>query len=147
MNKVVSNFVIMSLCNCFRFLSFNRSFFLSFSATAQTKNKFKTKYGREDLELTPPAPDYSRLNYWIAHPEVEDNADLVPGKGELKEYQASAEVDVFFIYPTIYTKKQDKEHPWFADVNDEKLNKEIATSTIKYQATVFNGSGKVYAPL
>ena len=74
-------------------------------------------------------------------------ADMVPGKGELKENQAAAEVDVFFIYPTIYTKKQDKEHPWFADVNDEKLNKEIANSTIKNQASVFNGSGKIYSPL
>ncbi|WP_436514529.1 DUF3089 domain-containing protein [Ekhidna sp. To15] len=117
------------------------------SAFSQTTKKFKSKYGRDDLDLVPGAPDYSQIKYWVAHPEVEDMADLVPGKGELKEYQETAEVDIFFIYPTIYTKKQHKDHPWFADVNDEKLNKDIATSTIKYQATVFNGSGKVYAPL
>lgn len=114
---------------------------------SQTAKKFNTKYDREDLDLVPAAPDYSDMKYWVAHPDTEDMADLVPGKGELKEYQSTAEVDVFFIYPTIYTKKQHKDHPWFADVNDEKLNKKIATSTIKYQASVFNASGKVYAPL
>ena len=122
-------------------------FSVSLNLPAQSKKKFKTKYDRDDLELAPAAPDYNKMKYWIAHPEVQDMADEVPGKGELKEYQASAEVDVFFIYPTIYSKKQDKEYPWFADVNDEKLNKEIANSTIKYQASVFNGSAKVYAPI
>lgn len=120
---------------------------LSLGAAAQSKKKFKTKYDRDDLDLVPPAPDYGQMKYWIAHPDVKDLADEVPGKGELKEYQSNAEVDVFFVYPTIYTKRQDKDHPWFADVNDEKLNKEIAKSTIKNQASVFNASAKVYAPL
>ena len=120
---------------------------LLLDTNAQKQRKFKTKYDRDDLELIPEAPDYSQMKYWVAHPEVDDMADLVPGKGELKEYQSTAEVDVFFIYPTIYSKKQKKENPWFADVNDEKLNKNIAESTIKNQATVFNGSGKVYSPL
>ena len=119
----------------------------SIGGYSQAPKKFKTKYGRDDLDLVPAAPDYSQMKYWIAHPDAADMADLVPGKGELREYQSTAEVDVFFIYPTIYTKKQHKEHPWFADVNDEKLNKQIAKSTIKYQSTVFNASGKVYAPL
>ncbi|MEP4497882.1 MAG: DUF3089 domain-containing protein [Ekhidna sp.] len=87
------------------------------------------------------------MNYWIAHPNIKDMADLVPGKGELAEYQDSADVDVFFIYPTIYTKKQNPDHPWFADVDDENLNEKIAKSTIKNQATVFNSAAKVYAPL
>ncbi|MEQ9466817.1 MAG: DUF3089 domain-containing protein [Ekhidna sp.] len=120
---------------------------ISHGLFSQTKKHFKSKYDRDDLELTPAAPDYANMRYWIAHPETQDAADQVPGKGELKEYQETAEVDVFFIYPTIYTKKQKKEHPWFANVNDEKLNKDIATSTIKYQSTVFNASAKVYAPL
>ncbi|WP_425389535.1 DUF3089 domain-containing protein [Ekhidna sp.] len=122
-------------------------FSLSLNVSAQSKKNFKTKYDRDDLELVPPAPDYDQMKYWIAHPDIQDMADEVPGKGELKEYQANAAVDVFFVYPTIYSKKQDKEHPWFADVNDNKLNEDIATSTIKYQASVFNGSAKVYSPL
>lgn len=120
-------------------------FFLS--VDSQTTRTHKGKYGIDDLEKVPDAPDYADLDYWVAHPEVKDMADMVPGKGQLAEYQETAEVDVFFIYPTIYTKKQHKDHPWFADVNDEKLNKKIAKSTIRYQASVFNGSAKVYAPL
>lgn len=126
------------------FTLFTITLFLSYSQSAK---KYKGKYGVEHLEKVPPAPDYSKLDLWIAHPEVNDMADMVPGKGELAQYQDSADVDVFFIYPTIYTKKQDKDHPWFADVYDEKLNKRIGESTIKYQATVFNASGKIYAPL
>ncbi|MEO1253816.1 MAG: DUF3089 domain-containing protein, partial [Bacteroidota bacterium] len=122
-------------------------FTLTFSTFSQKSKKFKTEYTREDLDLTPIPPDYTQIKYWIAHPEKADMADVVPGKGELVEYQETAEADVFFIYPTIYTGKQEKDHPWFADVNDEKLNKDIANSTIKNQATVFNGSAKVYAPL
>jgi hypothetical protein len=78
---------------------------------------------------------------------VEDMADLVPGRGELKDGQANAKVDVFFVYPTIYNAEQDPTFPWFADVNDAELNDKIANSTIKYQATVFNGAAKVYSPL
>lgn len=114
---------------------------------AQKQRKFKSKYDVSDLDKVPAAPDYGQMKYWIAHPDKEDAADLVPGKGELVEYQESADVDVFFVYPTIYTKKQDPEHPWLADVNDEKLNASIAKSTIKNQATVFNSSGKIYSPL
>ncbi|WP_420317360.1 DUF3089 domain-containing protein [Ekhidna sp.] len=131
---------IKSFCGCLLIL-------VGFSALSQSKKKFTTKYDRDDLALVPQAPDYNNLKFWVAHPEKKDMADEVPGKGEITEYQESADVDVFFIYPTIYSKKQDKDHPWFADVYDEKLNKEIATSTIKYQASVFNGSAKVYSPL
>lgn len=128
-------------------LVFIFSALLPLLALAQPMKKFKTDYSRDDLEKVPVAPDYTSLTYWVAHPEKEDMADVVPGKGELKEYQANAEIDVFFIYPTIYTQKQHEDHPWFADVNDEKLNERIAKSTIKNQATVFNGAAKVYAPL
>ncbi len=122
-------------------------FTLSFSTFSQSAKKFKTKYTRDDLALVPAPPDYNQMKYWVAHPEKKDMADEVPGKGELMEYQETAEVDVFFIYPTIYSGKQKPSNPWFADVNDEKLNKNIAKSTIKNQASVFNGSAKVYAPL
>ncbi|MEM9337240.1 MAG: DUF3089 domain-containing protein [Bacteroidota bacterium] len=115
--------------------------------SAQKEKAFKSDYDIEDIQKVPKAPDYSQLRYWIAHPEVKDMADVVPGKGELIHYQESAEVDVFFVYPTIYSGKQNPENPWFADVDDEKLNEKIANSTIKNQATVFNSAGKVYSPL
>ena len=133
-----------SYCKIFVSILF---FVLCLGSNAQNFKKFKTKYTRDDLALVPEAPDYNQTTYWIAHPDKKDMADEVPGRGGIMEYQETAEVDVFFVYPTIYTGNQDKEHPWFADVNDDELNQNIAESTIKNQATVFNGSAKVYAPL
>lgn len=105
------------------------------------------KYGREDLEKLPEAPDYSDLSMWAGHPDQEDAADLVPGRpGELADGQGEAIADVFFVHPTIYTGKQNRENPWNADLKDEKLNRKVDESTIKNQASVFNGSARVFAP-
>ena len=128
-------------------ISYVLLFALSIQAFGQSAKEYKGKYTREDLGKIPSSPNYEDLKYWVAHPSTKDKADLVPGKGELQDGQSDAEVDVFFIYPTIYSKKQEEAHPWFADVNDQKLNARIANSTIKYQASVFNGSARVYAPL
>lgn len=106
-----------------------------------------TKYGVDDLSKLPEAPDYSNLNMWAGHPDQQDAADLVPGEPDsLKNGQASAKVDVFFVHPTIYTGKQQKEYPWNADLQDQKLNDKVDKSTIKNQATVFNGAARVFAP-
>ena len=101
----------------------------------------------DDLKKIPGAPDYSKFQNWAAHPEVEDKADLVPKKGGITDNQKNAEVDVFFVYPTIYNGEQKVEFPWFADVNDEELNTKISNTTIRYQSSIFNGSAKVYSPL
>lgn len=99
------------------------------------------------LEDVPPAPDYTQSIHWAALPTVKDAADSVPLKSGLKDEQAIAKADVFFIHPTIYT-----QHPtsgafeWNADVNDAALNRKVDNSTILNQASVFNGSCKVYAP-
>jgi hypothetical protein len=99
------------------------------------------------LTLRPESPNYSDLAYWVAHPDVVDQADLLPGRRKLNNGQATADADVFFVYPTIYTGAQHPDHPWFADVNDKEFNAKIAESTIKYQASVFNGAARVYSPL
>jgi hypothetical protein len=106
----------------------------------------RSKYGQESLALLPESPDYSNLNMWAAHPMKFDSADVVPGAGEFKANQENAAVDVFFVHPTIYSGKQHPTHPWNGDVYDEELNKSVDQSTIKNQATVFNGSARVYAP-
>ncbi len=90
----------------------------------------------------PPAPDYSYEKYWAALPTKKDSADAVPYKSNLKDEQANAKVDVFFIYPTIYWTGKH----WNANVNDRKLNRKIDESTIRHQASAFNGSCKIYAP-
>ncbi len=52
------------------------------------------------------------------------------------------DVDVFYIYPTLYMKGKT----WNADVNKKKLNKRIDKLPVKYQASVFNATARVYAP-
>lgn len=99
-----------------------------------------------DPQTTPPVPDYSDSESWAALPAKRDAADSVPRKSDLEEAQASAIADVFFVYPTLYTDKPDAQHPWNADVHDAELNEEIQRTTILNQATVFNGSCRVYAP-
>ncbi|MCB0704331.1 MAG: DUF3089 domain-containing protein [Saprospiraceae bacterium] len=91
----------------------------------------------------PLAPDYSKTEDWAALPTKFDPADMTPNG--LEDEQASAPVDVFFLHPTIYEGKLGEDQ-WNGPINDPKLNKRIDESTIQYQASIFNGIGRVYAP-
>ena len=95
-------------------------------------------------EDIPVAPDYSNLKYWAALPDQIDSADAVPIK-EWKNVQADADVDVFFLYPTTYTGKRGQ-NDWNASTDDIELNQVTDEAPIRYQASLFNGAGKVYAP-
>ena len=97
-------------------------------------------------EATPPAPTYANPDHWAALPTKTDAADQLPQKSNLQDGQATAQADVFFIYPTIFTEKPTNQYVWNADVNDPALNKQIDESTITNQATAFNGSCRVFAP-
>lgn len=99
-----------------------------------------------DEKTTPPPPDYRNPACWAALPDKKDNADLVPEQCPVKDMQATASVDVFFITPTIFIDKPKGVYQWNGDVYDSVLNKKINESTIKYQASIFNAAGKVYAP-
>lgn len=96
---------------------------------------------------TPAAPRYEQAAHWAALPNKNDAADLVPGKPNLlKEQQANARVDVFFVHPTIYTDHPHPSFPWNADVELASLNAKVDASTIKNQASVFNEVARVHAP-
>ncbi len=99
-----------------------------------------------DERQAPTRPDYSKDAHWAALPQKRDAADSVPFGSGFHDDQSKARVDVFFVYPTIYTGKPNPAHPWNADVTDATLNGEIQRSTILHQASVFNGSCRVYAP-
>jgi len=88
--------------------------------------------------------DYSDLALWASHPDKNDAADGVPVP-TLSDNQATAAVDVFFVHPTTYTKKFIDED-WNAPIDNRELNEKTENSTIKLQASVFNGSAKIYAP-
>jgi hypothetical protein len=96
----------------------------------------------------PPSPNYENPDHWAALPTKKDPADNVPLKSkDLKDEQATAMADVFFIHPTIYTQRpREGAFEWNADLNDTELNRRVDESTILNQASVFNGSCRVYAP-
>lgn len=108
-----------------------------------SKKTYRPQEAYDSYE-TPKAPDYSKLGFWAAHPEKEDNADRTPGK-DFIDNQSTAQVDVFFIYPTIYTGKKDQDQ-WNAPVDNPEFNKKVDETSILNQASIFNGAGKVYAP-
>lgn len=86
------------------------------------------------------ATDYSKPENWAALPTMKDNADWTP-KG-LKNNQDSALADVFYIHPTTNLTGFKGN----ADLDSKAINNQTDELPIKYQASVFNGSCKVYAP-
>ncbi|MBK8491865.1 MAG: DUF3089 domain-containing protein [Saprospirales bacterium] len=95
-------------------------------------------------QARPSAPDYSQASSWAALPDRDDKADWTPAP-DLLNKQAEAEVDVFFLHPTIYIGKKG-ENGWNGPIDDPDLNERTDNSTIQYQASVFNETARVYAP-
>lgn len=95
------------------------------------------------VSTTSKDPDYSNLANWAASPFKTDTSDSIPAflKNETRDQRA----DVFFIYPTSFFAEGDSA-AWNADLNDQVVNKETDTRSILYQATVFNGSCRIFAP-
>jgi hypothetical protein len=94
-----------------------------------------------DKSMQPAAPDYSAQKYWSALPFRNDAADQMP-YNENWLSDSLKEVDVFYIYPTLYRKGET----WTADLADKKLNKRIDRYPVGLQASIFNQVGRVYAP-
>jgi hypothetical protein len=88
------------------------------------------------------AVDYSKKENWAALPGMNDNADWVPEGSDLENLQDSATADVFFIHPTTDVTGYSGN----ATIDDKAVNKRTDELSMKYQASVFNGSCRVYAP-
>ncbi|MBL0310946.1 MAG: DUF3089 domain-containing protein [Bacteroidetes bacterium] len=93
------------------------------------------------LEAQPEAPDYSQEKNWSALPFQKDAADIIPSS-ETWVNDSVKEADVFFIYPTTYYHGET----WNASIDDKKLNRRTDRKPVKYQASVFNQSCRVYVP-
>lgn len=89
----------------------------------------------------PAAPNYQDTLAWAALPEMKDSADHIPAMG-LIDIQPTAWVDVFYIHPTSYFSRRH----WNAPVDLKKMVKHTDEGTMTHQASVFNGSCKIYAP-
>ncbi|UBM57374.1 DUF3089 domain-containing protein [Marinilongibacter aquaticus] len=115
----------------------------SFFAKAQKSPLIERSF---EAGVEPERPDYSMEKYWASLPTIRDFADSVPVFSPAIEGQETAQVDVFFVHPTIYTGSPKGEFLWNADVNDADLNLAVDQSTMLNQASAFNGACKVYAP-
>lgn len=90
-----------------------------------------------------PYIDYGNLNNWAASPFKEDTSDSIPAF--LKEEISDQRADVFFIHPTSYFSKAENAS-LNADLLDTIVNQTTDYRSILMQATVFNGSCRVFAP-
>jgi hypothetical protein len=104
---------------------------------------FNTALEKTSVNRTqdPPALDYSIMGCWAAHPLKYDPSDSIPAF--LSNEKRDTTADVFFLHPTTYTSHF---YGWNAKINDIDLNKQTDYTTILFQASVFNGSCRVYAP-
>ena len=94
-----------------------------------------------DINLSGDTPNYYEIKNWVEHPEKETHYAVLP-KNYTDSLSSIAEIDVFFVHPTLYLKG----NRWNADINDKKLNIEIGNTAIKNQASVFLGIASIYAP-
>ncbi|MBL7813350.1 MAG: DUF3089 domain-containing protein [Bacteroidetes bacterium] len=99
---------------------------------------------RFSVSPVPPAPDYQQEKEWAALPWRSDAADWVPPG--LKNNQDSASADVFFVHPTSYTSEPNDSFIWNAATGNQMVNVQTDKGSIRYQASVFNGSARVFAP-
>jgi hypothetical protein len=93
----------------------------------------------------PRPPDYSLESNWAALPQTRDMADRTPGD-RLRDLQATAPADVFYVHPTIYFKARGESELWNASLTDDDLNASVDESAILNQASIFNAAGRVFAP-
>ena len=101
------------------------------------------KFNRHAAPNTGPEPDYSNLSCWSASPFKVDASDSIPAF--LKDEPKEARADVFFIHPTSFFGEAETAD-WNADLRDPIVNLETDSRSILFQATVFNGSCRVFAP-
>lgn len=97
--------------------------------------------GNFDPSKTPQAPNYSDENMWAALPFRKDLCDFSSVHDPYVSDSLKT-VDVFFIHPTTYLKGEF----WNAPLPDKKIDKDTDEKPIKYQASVFNESCRIYAP-
>jgi hypothetical protein len=93
-----------------------------------------------DADRASVAPDYTTDSAWAALPERVDGAD-VSAHGE-RDQQRDARVDAFFVHPTTYFRG---EH-WNQPLDDAVANERVDRGVLRNQASVLNGSCRVFAP-
>jgi hypothetical protein len=99
------------------------------------ENKFKSDTG---------IPDYTKLEYWAAHPNKKDPSDSIPKP--LQKLNQDKVADVFFLHPTTFLDDNEGGNFMNAKIDDSAINYKTDYTSILYQATAFNERAKIYAP-
>ena len=130
-------------------MSFNLKITLALILLCLTITRSISQAGRQRIEKrssgssgTPPAPDYSNIHCWASHPSIHDKGDSIP-KPLRNEYSYDSTIDVFFIHPTTYVRKDNNQMN--GDVNNKTLNTRTDNRTILNQASAFN-EFRLFAP-
>lgn len=114
--------------------------FIGFSSCS---NKYQAYESNYTFKSKTGKPEYQYLDYWAAHPWKWDPSDSIPLPLRMEPKDSLA--DVFFLYPTTFTAKKDKDIS-NASIDDELVNAKTDYSTILFQASVFNQHCRVFAP-
>ena len=87
-------------------------------------------------------PDYSKIESWIARPEIKDNPSewlpLAGAQGYLPDYPAAT----FYIHPTTYLERDS----WNAPLAGHAEADRRARLFVQSQASTLAGAGQVWAP-
>jgi hypothetical protein len=114
--------------------------FIFFSSCSDKYQAFKTNYRFSSPDGK---PRYSELDYWASHPWKWDPSDSIPQP--LRYQPRDSIADVFFLHPTTFTKRKDRQI-LNASIDDHYISAKTDYSTILYQASVFNQQCRVFAP-
>ena len=98
-----------------------------------------TKIVPFDSADIPNSPDYSRSESWA----------VLPGQypttlSEVVGVQDSKPIDIFFIYPTLFSDKKDP--AWNADIYRSDIREQVISLSVTYQASAFTDAGNLYVP-
>jgi len=106
----------------------------------QTTDRMRASPPPFDPAAAPLAPDYAGPANWASLPSIRDDGDMTP-KGVPEPPQLRALVDVFFIHSDVPLRSA----VWSADTRDVWFNGDVGQTTIRNQASAFNGCCAIYA--
>ena len=121
MKYILSLVILLNLCSCGLLYESNTPIIYKSQSFETIKS--------------PLAPNYESLNSWAVHPKNKPDV-LVSFESE----EPKLAVDVFFIYPTLHSDKQ--EPSWNADIYNQNTRNLVLESSVKYQSSAWYSVGR-----
>ena len=102
----------------------------------------KSKYATKEFVFSeaPIKANYGSLDSWAAHPKKNDSVIDVFYNEDKNDLKA----DIFYIYPTLLTDKND--NSWNSDIYNENQKKQVLNIAIRFQASAWANAGRIYSP-